>query len=563
MATDLQKPFGKYFLLEKMATGGMAEIYKAKTFGVDGFEKIVVIKKILPHWAADPEFIVMLVDEAKLAVQLNHDNIVSVFDLGSVDNDYYIALEYVEGCDLKTLMQRIVDKGDRINPDVACFIAIQIAAGLSYAHHKTDNEGNNLGVIHRDVTPHNNLLSYNGEVKITDFGIAKATSKKSFTATGMLRGKFSYMSPEQVRSEALTPQTDIFSLGVILFEMLSGKKCFDADTEIAILDKIRNAPITLENLPDEIPEVLKKILLKALAHDPKERYLHAEDMQRDLAQALAVIHPGFLPKDFALFLANYKQKSKNELLLPKPDRTLSRTGETAISYIPGTSQKIDPSPKKSSNKALIFILGFLFLFFIGFVGGGYLAWTYWLAPKLAQNKIPTFPIAPAPLPVPVAPPALPAPIAAIPSSLPESKPTAESVPAIPTPIAESKPETNPESAPKPQWGSAAISSEPQGADIFLNGHPTGLKTPSGLNNLEINQTYQIRLTKSGYMIVETTYTPRSTETQAIEIPLRELPKNLANTAPRPPRVRRSEPQGQPLRQVAPQQTSPNLMRVGN
>jgi len=552
-----QKPFGKYFLLEKMATGGMAEIYKAKTFGVDGFEKIVVIKKILPHWAADPEFITMLVDEAKLAVQLNHNNIVSVLDLGSVDNDYYIALEYIEGCDLKTLMQRIAEKGKKISPDVACFIAMQTAAGLAYAHHKTDSEGNNLGVIHRDVTPHNILLSYNGDVKVGDFGIAKATSKKSFTATGMLRGKFSYMSPEQVRSETLTPQSDIFSLGVILFEMLSGKKCFDADTEIGILDKIRNAPVQLENLPEEIPEVLKKILLKALAHDLNDRYTNAEEMQRDLAQALAQIHAGFLPKDFASFLASYKQKSNQELSAPKPDHTLSRTAQTAISYIPGTSPK-PPAPKKSSNTALIFILLFLFLFFVGFVGGGYLAWIYWLGPKLAQNKIPN--LAPPPTSVPIIPTA---PVIPVPVNPTESKPLAETAPAMPTtPLVESKPETIPESAPKPQWGSAAISSNPQGADIFLNGRPTGLKTPAALNNLELHQTHQIRLMKNGYMIVETTYTPQTADTQAIEIPLRELPQNAVNTAPRAPRVR-SAPQGQPLRQVAPQQTSPNLMRVGN
>ncbi len=559
MNSNSQKPFGKYFLLEKMATGGMAEIYKAKTFGVDGFEKIVVIKKILPHWAADPEFITMLVDEAKLAVQLNHNNIVSVLDLGSVDNDYYIALEYIEGCDLKTLMQRIAEKGNKIPVDVACFIAMQTAAGLAYAHHKVDFAGNNLGVIHRDVTPHNILLSYNGEVKVGDFGIAKATSKKSFTATGMLRGKFSYMSPEQVRSEALTPQSDIFSLGVILFEMLSGKKCFDADTEIGILDKIRNAPIQLENLPEEIPEALKKILLKALAHDLKDRYADAEEMQRDLAQALAQIHAGFLPKDFALFLASYKQKSNQELSAPKPDHTLSRTAQTAISYIPGTSPKA-PAPKKSSSNALIFILLFLFLFFVGFVGGGYLAWTYWLAPKLAHNKLQNLVPVPAPA-IPVIPTA---PIAPVPMNPSESKPLAETIPAIPTaPLAESKPETIPESAPKPQWGSAAISSNPQGADIFLNGRPTGLKTPAALNNLELHQTHQIRLMKNGFMIVETSYTPQTSDTQAIEIPLRELPQNAVNTAPRAPRAPRSAPQGQPLRQVAPQQTSPNLMRVGN
>lgn len=226
MATESQKPFGKYFLLDKLGTGGMAEIYKAKTFGSDGFEKTVVIKKILPHWANDPEFVRMLVDEAKLSVMLDHPNIVDVMDLGSVENTYYIAMACIDGFDLKTLMNRMEEKGRKIPIDIAAYVTMQSAAGLDYAHKKIGPDGQPLNIIHRDVSPHNILLSYNGDVKISDFGIAKAASKGSFTATGMLKGKFSYMSPEQTRGETLNQQSDIFSLGIVLYEMLTGKKMF-------------------------------------------------------------------------------------------------------------------------------------------------------------------------------------------------------------------------------------------------------------------------------------------------------------------------------------------------
>jgi len=495
MTTDLQKPFGKYFLLDKLGTGGMAEIYKAKTFGSDGFEKTVVIKKILPHWANDPEFIRMLVDEAKLSVMLDHPNVVDVMDLGSVDSTYYIAMAFVDGFDLKTLMNRVEEKGRKIPLDVACYIVMQTAAGLDYAHKKIGQDGKPLNIIHRDVSPHNILLSYNGEVKISDFGIAKAASKGSFTATGMLKGKFSYMSPEQTRGETLNHQSDIFPLGVVLYEMITGKKCFDGDTALAILEKIRHCNLKPEDLPASIPEALRQILAKAMAGNLKDRYASAEAFQVDLAHFLAQYHPGFLPKDLAAFLKEFKTDTpaqaaaKNEPTVKKEAQNplAAQSAETSVSFVPGYQAAQAPAAPAApkSTPAWLWILVIFFFFFGVASVGAYFVWTKVVQPKFASHLAPTppppVPVAPpaAPLPPPVAPPAAP--------SLP-ADPNAPAVPATPSaPVATA-----------PDKGSIELKSTPPGANILLDKSITGLKTPATLPNLPLYVSHDIGLQLEGY-----------------------------------------------------------------
>ncbi|MFW5968599.1 MAG: serine/threonine protein kinase, partial [Persicimonas sp.] len=192
-------PFGKYYLLERINVGGMAEVYKAKTFGVEGFERLLAVKKILSSIAEDESFVEMFIDEAKIAGKLSHPNIGKIFDLGRADGSYYIAMEYISGKDLKTIFERARRLGEKVDIPMVCYILMKVCEGLGYAHEKTDSQGNPLNIVHRDVSPQNILLSYEGEVKIIDFGIAKATGKQSQTQVGILKGKFSYMSPEQVR----------------------------------------------------------------------------------------------------------------------------------------------------------------------------------------------------------------------------------------------------------------------------------------------------------------------------------------------------------------------------
>ena len=192
-------PFGKYDLLERINVGGMAEVFRAKAYGVEGFERLVAVKRILPNIAEDNEFITMFVDEAKIAVQLNHANIAQIFDLGVVDGAYFIALEHVHGRDLRAIFERCRQGGSPMPVAQACFIVMKMCEGLDYAHNKRDAGGRDMNLVHRDVSPQNIIVSYEGEVKLIDFGIAKAASKANKTQAGILKGKFGYMSPEQVR----------------------------------------------------------------------------------------------------------------------------------------------------------------------------------------------------------------------------------------------------------------------------------------------------------------------------------------------------------------------------
>ncbi|MCE9625930.1 MAG: serine/threonine protein kinase [Deltaproteobacteria bacterium] len=296
MAEFHPKPFGKYFLIEKLATGGMAEIYKAKTFGVDGFEKILAIKRILPHCAVDKEFISMLVDEAKLSVLLSHTNIVQVYDLGKVGDDYFISMEFINGINLREVLNRAKEIQEKFSEDIVVYILSETCKGLDYAHSKKDNEGKPLNIVHRDISPQNILLSFEGEVKIVDFGIAKAAMNISHTMAGILKGKISYMSPEQALGKPIDRKTDIFSTGLILYELLTGEKLFTGETQFEVLKKIRTTRLNENSFPDSIPLGLRKILAKALAYSVKDRYDNAGDMQIDLTRYLYSTYIDFTPR---------------------------------------------------------------------------------------------------------------------------------------------------------------------------------------------------------------------------------------------------------------------------
>jgi len=240
-------PFGKYYLLERINVGGMAEVFKAKTFGVEGFERLLAVKRILPNIAEDEEFITMFIDEAKIAVQLQHANIAQIFDLGKVDDSYFIALEYVNGRDLRSIFDRMRSRGEALPIALACHVMMQVCEGLDYAHNKRDGQGRELHLIHRDISPQNVLIGYDGEVKLIDFGIAKAAGKASTTQAGILKGKFGYMSPEQVRGLPIDKRSDIFAVGIVLYELLTGERLFVGETDFSTLEKVLGGrrPFTL------------------------------------------------------------------------------------------------------------------------------------------------------------------------------------------------------------------------------------------------------------------------------------------------------------------------------
>ncbi len=297
-------PFGKYFLLEKLNTGGMAEVFKAKTFGVEGFERIVAVKKILPSIAEDKEFISMFIDEAKIAGQLSHANIAQIFDLGNINDEYYIALEYVPGHDLRVIYDRCVRQNRKLDIGCVCYIISKICEGLDYAHNKKDANGEPMNIIHRDISPQNILISYEGDCKLIDFGIAKATNKTSATQVGILKGKFSYMSPEQVSGKTnIDRRSDIFALGIVLFEMLTLKRLFLGASDFETLEKIRKvevSPPTLYN--SDIPEELEDIVLKALEKDVTQRYQTANELQEAIQRFMFKANIYYTAKDLSEFM---------------------------------------------------------------------------------------------------------------------------------------------------------------------------------------------------------------------------------------------------------------------
>jgi serine/threonine-protein kinase len=235
--------FGPYKLIERISVGGMAEVYKASEQGVEGFERIVAVKRILPHIAEDDEFITMFKDEAKIAGQLQHGNIAQIYNLGQQGDSFYIALEYVAGKDLRNIFTRCQQQGKPMPIAQACFIVMKVGEGLDYAHNKRDKHGRHLNIVHRDVSPPNVLVSYEGEVKLIDFGVAKAAGRVSRTQAGILKGKFGYMSPEQVRGMPLDRRSDVFSLGVVLYEVLIGQRLFQGETDFATLEMVRTVDV--------------------------------------------------------------------------------------------------------------------------------------------------------------------------------------------------------------------------------------------------------------------------------------------------------------------------------
>ena len=265
----------------------MAEVWRGKQEGAGQFQRLVAIKKILSHISEDDEFRKMFADEANITVALHHPNIGQVQEFNHIDNTYYIAMEYISGKDLKHLWKAFSQKKTVVPVELACFIVQKMAEGLDYAHTKVDNMGKPLGIVHRDVSPQNVLLSWEGEVKVIDFGIAKANEKQSSTKVGTLKGKFAYMSPEQIRGLPLDGRADIFAIGVVLYELLTGQRAFTAESEFSLLEKVRQVelkPPTMVNA--DIPPELERIVFKALEKDRKVRYQRARDLAEDLQRYL-------------------------------------------------------------------------------------------------------------------------------------------------------------------------------------------------------------------------------------------------------------------------------------
>jgi serine/threonine-protein kinase len=281
-------PFGKYLLLERVAVGGMAEVWLAKRVQGEGVSELLAIKRILPNLSADAEFIKMFVDEARIAGQLQHPGIVPMHELGRIGQSFYIAMEYVWGRDLLQVLRTVKAAGERISPATAAYVGARLCEALHYAHVKTDKSGKPLELVHRDVSPQNVLISFDGKVKLIDFGIAKATSRTTQTQAGTLKGKVGYMSPEQVRGVPVDARSDLFAVGTLLYEMLTVRPLFARGNNFEAMNRVRDAdvPPLGERAPD-CPPALAAIVMRALSKEPEKRHATAQDMQRELTVFLA------------------------------------------------------------------------------------------------------------------------------------------------------------------------------------------------------------------------------------------------------------------------------------
>jgi len=271
---------GRYELIHRLAMGGMAELYVARHSGIQGFERTVVVKRVLPNLTEDPEFISMFLDEARIAASLDHPNIAQVTDIDQEDGEYFFAMEYVHG---KNLREVLAPAPKGLPMGMALAVVTGVAAGLHHAHEAVGADGRPLGLVHRDVSPSNVMIAFSGAVKLTDFGIAKASARTSKTVAGRIKGKVGYMSPEQCRGEEVDRRSDIFSLGILAYETMTGARAFYAPNAFAAMARIaRSDYIPPTELDPAFPEALERIIARALQKDPSDRHATAEEMQREL-----------------------------------------------------------------------------------------------------------------------------------------------------------------------------------------------------------------------------------------------------------------------------------------
>ncbi len=275
----------RYRVVEKLESGGMAEVFRAESEGLQGFRKQVAIKRVLPHLSSKKKFISMFLDEARLSAQLSHSNCVQVFDIGVGDSAFFIVMEFVDGANLKAIIEHIKKIGRDFPVEAAVHISLEICKGLSYAHELTDNNGVPLYIVHRDMSPPNVLITKYGEVKIVDFGLAKANSQLEKSEPGIIKGKFSYLAPEAAMGQDVDARTDIFAVGIILWELLAGQRLFLGDTDFQTVKKVQAAQVpSISQINKKVPPELERILNKALAREPAQRYRTARELGLELSK---------------------------------------------------------------------------------------------------------------------------------------------------------------------------------------------------------------------------------------------------------------------------------------
>lgn len=528
-SSDIER-FGNYILCEKLNQGGMASVYLARAIGNEGLAKFFAVKRILPQYSDNPEFIEMFKTEAKVAINLQHGNVVQIFDFGLVDKQFYIAMEYVRGVNLRQILKKMSSNGEILSVAECAFILKQVAAGLEHAHQCLDGmTGEALNLTHRDMSPQNVMISYDGEIKVIDFGIAKVESEFEKTQAGIIKGKFSYMSPEQAEGQAVDPRTDIFSSGVILWELLTGERLFASQDDIATLRKVRVCDIpSIRKLNPSVPAELERITQKALSKDKNLRYQTAAALERDLTRFLSTNFPEFSPQEFSkrikeLYkdeieearqkLIHYSQISEPQTSQPessKPEapkvsnvsktrvspvqepsvamrRPQNRTQITHITNFPTSTER----RAKKSNQANSAVGTLLLLILLGL---GYQVGSPYAEKLLAQMRVKENQL-----------------------SLTERNALQDKL------TTNTKEEEVALAPPTSSWGAEikngvplTIESSPPGAEIFIDGERIGLETPARIT-LEKGTEKEIVLRKDGFINYRHSLVPKDPESMVFPL----------------------------------------------
>jgi serine/threonine-protein kinase len=338
------RPYGQYVLVRKLAEGGMAEIFLAKRLGADGFERNVVIKRMLAHLSGLPDFVEMFRDEARLAAKLVHPNVVQIHELGFTEGCYFICMEYLPGEDFSTTVRTASFRGEYVPVPLVLRVLADAARGLHYAHDFTDESGRPLNIVHRDISPSNLYVTYEGQVKVLDFGIAKAESRLAHTRTGVVKGKYVYMAPEQARGEEVDRRADVFSLGVCLYEALTHVRPFARDNDLAVLNALLSGDYQPPGaLRSDLSPELEAVVLKAMAYDREQRYATAAEFADDLEAILALESQAPTQAHLAAYLRGsfgeqrYTEKTRIPTLA-----TLGQSGHAIPAVAPGESAFLRP-----------------------------------------------------------------------------------------------------------------------------------------------------------------------------------------------------------------------------
>ena len=302
----------RYQVVERIAAGGMAEVYRGESAGIEGFRKKVAIKRVLPKLSQNRDFIRMFLDEARLCAYLSHSKCVQVFDIGQAAGAHFIVMEFVDGADLQGVLEHLHRHDQRMAVEVACLIAMHVCEGLAYAHDACDHLGQPLGIVHRDISPHNVLMTRHGEVKLVDFGLAKASSHLTADEEDIVKGKFGYLAPEVTLGQSADRRVDIFAAGILLWEMLAGRRLFKGETDLETFKQVQAAQIPdMRQIRSDVNDDLAYVLSKALARDRDQRYLAAGDFVKDLSIVMDRLNQPVTYQDLAqLVVATAGERSK-------------------------------------------------------------------------------------------------------------------------------------------------------------------------------------------------------------------------------------------------------------